>query len=114
LLLIFFSIVSYLLTPLLALYLSTKGYEIIANCLWGFWVVGIFGKLVSIPLNLKRNNSMKKVHEKLLDLYKVLGDITISTELLSQRLKAAEDNKVGLDGSIYALAEILRKESPFL
>jgi hypothetical protein len=105
---------SFLLPPLLAIFLSSKGYEIIANGIWILWIIGIAGKVISIPFILRRNRVLNNAHEKLLDLYNALGDATISTEVFSQRLKVADENKVGLDGSVYALAEILRKESSFI
>jgi len=105
---------SFIFPPLLAFLISSKGYESLATGIWIFWLIGIGIKVIATPFNIRRSRLVNKAHEKLVDLYNSLGDATISTEVFSQRLKLADENKVGLDASVYALAEILRKESPFV
>ncbi|MBF3882728.1 hypothetical protein ISG07_04890 [Burkholderia pseudomallei] len=98
---------SILLLPVIAYFAFSRGHETTGWSIGGLWVVSVVWSLIGLPFRWKRRSKNRALLNRMLDLYRVLGDSTISPRLLKDALDKAVAEGVVLDGSVFSIVDRL-------
>ncbi|MFX1716743.1 hypothetical protein [Paraburkholderia sp. A1RO-5L] len=96
---------SYLTPPALAILAFTKGHNITGWSIAGLWGVSLIWTLIGVPTRWKVRRKNKELLTNLNDLYRILGDSTISPRVLKDALDKAAASGVVLDGAVFSIVD---------
>jgi hypothetical protein len=97
----------FLLLPVIAYFANSWGHEMTGLAIWGLWIISIVWSLIGLPSRWKRRRKNKALLGQMLELYRLLGDSTISPRLLKDALDKAVAEGVVLDGSVFSIVDRL-------
>lgn len=103
--------------PVAAVYdLAAKGHEEGAIVLLAIWALLTLWNLVTYPLRFRARRKARKLVQHLLDLYRALGENTISPMQWRKMLDAATTDGVVLDGAAFTIIDraIARDATAFI
>jgi hypothetical protein len=95
----------YLLLPAIAYFAFSSGHETTSWSIAGLWVVSVVWSLIGLPFRWRARRKKKALLNQMLDLYRVLGDSTISPRLLKGALEKAATEGVVLDGAVFSIVD---------
>ncbi|MCX4152001.1 MULTISPECIES: hypothetical protein [Paraburkholderia] len=95
----------YLLLPAIAYFAFSRGQETTGWSIAGLWVVSVVWSLIGLPFRWGARRKKKELLNQMLDLYRVLGDSTISPRLLKGALDKAAAEGVVLDGAVFSIVD---------
>jgi len=98
----------YCLMPALAYLAFARGHETTGWLLTGFWAFGLLWKLIGFPVRWKARRKNRELLTRLLDVYQLLGNSTISPRMLKDALDEATAAGVVLDGAVFSIVDRLR------
>ena len=109
-------ILAYALPIAAVYYLATKGHETGAIVLLAIWALLTLWKLVTYPLRFRARRKARKLLQHLFDLYRALGENTISPTQWRKMLDAATTDGVILDGAAFTIIDraIARDATAFI
>lgn len=109
-------ILAYVLPIAAIYYLATKGHEKGAIVLLAIWALLTLWNLVTYPLRFRARRKARKLVQHLLDLYRALGENTISPMQWRKMLDAATTDGVTLDGAAFTIIDraIARDATAFI
>lgn len=97
----------FLLLPVIAYFAFSWGHETTGWSIGGLWIVSVALSLIGLPFRWKRRRNNKALLNRMLELYRLLGDSTISPRLLKDALDKAVAEGVVLDGAVFSIVDRL-------
>ncbi len=98
-------VLSYVAPPALAFLALTKGHDITGWSIAGLWGLSVVWTLIGVPVRWKARRKNKELLINLHDLYRILGDSTISPRVLKEALDKAAASGVVLDGAVFSIVD---------
>ncbi|AJZ57033.1 hypothetical protein OI25_7616 [Paraburkholderia fungorum] len=95
----------YLLLPAIAYFVVSRGHETTGWAIAALWAVSVVWSLIGLPFRWKTRRKNKALLNRMLDLYRLLGDSTISPRLLKNSLERAATEGVVLDGAVFSIVD---------
>ncbi|MGE8450324.1 MAG: hypothetical protein ACN6OP_06770 [Pseudomonadales bacterium] len=95
----------YLLLPAIAYFAFSRGHETTGWSIAGLWVVSVVWSLIGLSFRWRTRRKNKALLNRMLDVYRLLGDSTISPRLLKDSLDGAATEGVVLDGAVFSIVD---------
>jgi hypothetical protein len=95
----------YLLLPAIAYFAFTRRHETTGWSIAALWAASVVWPLIGLPFRWKTHRKNKALLSRMLDLYRLLGDSTISPRLLKAALDRAATEGVVLDGAVFSIVD---------
>ncbi len=107
---------AYALPIAVVYYLATKGHQTGAIVFFSIWALFTLWKLVTYPFRFRARRKARKLLEHLFNLYRALGENTISPTQWRKMLDAATTDGVVLDGATFTIIDraIARDATAFI
>ena len=104
--------VNFLSLPVMAYFAFEWGHETMGWVIAGLWVVWVVLFLIGLPFRWSRHRKNRALIKRMFDLYRILGDTTISPRRLKDELDKAAAEGVVLDGSVFSIVDRLIAKDP--
>lgn len=98
---------NYVAPPAIAVLALSKGHDITGWTIAGLWAFSMVWTLIGVPVRWKMRRKNKELWTNLHDLYRILGDSTISPRVLKEALDKAAASGVVLDGAVFSIVDRL-------
>jgi hypothetical protein len=98
--------------PVLAWYLAGKNHEVAALVALAVWAILSVWRLATYPIRRRVRRKAVNLLNRMLELYRLLGDSTISPRRLREALDAATKEGVVLEGSVFAIVDRIVARDP--
>ncbi len=107
---------AYALPIVTVYYLATKGHRTGAIVLFSIWALFTLWKLVTYPFRFRARRKARKLLQHLFNLYRALGENTISPTQWRKMLDTATGDGVVLDGAVFTIIDraIARDATAFI
>lgn len=102
--------------PALAYFLFVRDYRVGAVITTGVWVLLLALRIVTSPARWRARRKASQLLEHLRELYRILGDITISPRKLKESLDKAVAAGASFDGAVFTIVDraIARDPTAFI
>jgi hypothetical protein len=96
---------NFVVCPAVAYYLFTGGHETWALTIGGLWVLFLAVQFLTYPFRWRARRKAANQLQYLRDLYRMLGELTISPRKLKETLDSAAAAGVVLDGAVFSIVD---------
>jgi len=93
-------------------YLASRDHGTAALVVGGIWALLFVWAVVTYPIRWRARRKSGKLLHHLIDLYRLLGDETISPRKLKETLDTATASGVVLDGAVFTIVDRLLVRDP--
>ena len=104
---LFALVLNYVAAPALGYYLALRGHLTGCAVVIGVWILWLGLRLMSYPYRRRARKKAGVLLQHLIDLYRVIGDNTISPRRLKEELDKATAEGVVLDGAVSTIVDRL-------